>query len=98
MVNISGKLNGLEGRIVHPQHDEIVAKARDDVANRVQAINVICLPLLMERGDFIRRSAPGHRRCFLMVSAAAMATAAMAAAKAAIAAATATVATAAKGR
>jgi DNA polymerase I-like protein with 3'-5' exonuclease and polymerase domains len=31
-------LNGLDARIVHTQHDEIIVEAREDVADQVQAI------------------------------------------------------------
>jgi DNA polymerase I-like protein with 3'-5' exonuclease and polymerase domains len=33
-------LNGLDARIVHTQHDEIIVEARDDIADQVQAIVV----------------------------------------------------------
>jgi DNA polymerase I-like protein with 3'-5' exonuclease and polymerase domains len=36
MVSISEKLNGLDARIVHTQHDEIIVEARDDIADQVQ--------------------------------------------------------------
>ena len=35
---ISEKLNGLDARIVHTQHDEIIVEARDDIADQVQKI------------------------------------------------------------
>ena len=38
LVNISGKLNGLDARIVHTQHDEIIVEARDEMVDRVQTI------------------------------------------------------------
>jgi len=38
LINVSEKLNGLDARIVHTQHDEIIVEARDDIADQVQAI------------------------------------------------------------
>ena len=38
LIHISEKLNGLDARIVHTQHDEIIVEARDDIADEVQAI------------------------------------------------------------
>src|SRR5208283_3615558 len=38
LVNVSEKLNGLDARIVHTQHDEIIIEARDDMVDQVQAI------------------------------------------------------------
>jgi len=38
LIHISEKLNGLDARIVHTQHDEIIVEAKDDVADHVQAI------------------------------------------------------------
>ena len=38
LVSISEKLNGLDARIVHTQHDEIIIEAREDIADQVQAI------------------------------------------------------------
>ena len=35
---ISEKLNGLDARIVHTLHDEIIVEARDAIADQVQAI------------------------------------------------------------
>jgi DNA polymerase I-like protein with 3'-5' exonuclease and polymerase domains len=37
-LSISEKLNGLDARIVHTQHDEIFVEARDAIADQVQAI------------------------------------------------------------
>jgi DNA polymerase I-like protein with 3'-5' exonuclease and polymerase domains len=38
LINVSGKLNGLDARIVHTQHDEIIVEARDDIADQVCVI------------------------------------------------------------
>jgi DNA polymerase I-like protein with 3'-5' exonuclease and polymerase domains len=38
LIHISGKLNGLDARIVHPRHDEIIVEAREDSPDVVQAI------------------------------------------------------------
>lgn len=38
LFNVSGKLNGLEARIVRTQHDEIIVEAREDIAGHVQPI------------------------------------------------------------
>jgi len=38
LINISEKLNGLDARIVHTQHDEIIVEARDGIEDKVQAI------------------------------------------------------------
>ena len=38
LIHISNKLNGLDVRIVHTQHDEIIVEAREDIADQVQAI------------------------------------------------------------
>lgn len=38
LIHISEKLNDLDVRIVHSQHDEIIIEARDDIADEVQAI------------------------------------------------------------
>jgi DNA polymerase-1 len=38
LIHISGKLNGLDARIVHTQHDEIIVEAGDDLAEQVQTI------------------------------------------------------------
>ncbi|MGA2402135.1 MAG: DNA polymerase [Syntrophobacteraceae bacterium] len=38
LTSISEKLNGLDARIVHTQHDEIIVKAREDVADQVKSI------------------------------------------------------------
>ncbi|MGA2938950.1 MAG: DNA polymerase [Syntrophobacteraceae bacterium] len=37
LVNISEKLNGLDARIVHTQHDEIIVEARDTIPDQVRA-------------------------------------------------------------
>jgi DNA polymerase I-like protein with 3'-5' exonuclease and polymerase domains len=39
-------LNGLDARIVHTQHDEIIIEARDGIEDQVEAIVKEC----MERG------------------------------------------------
>jgi DNA polymerase I-like protein with 3'-5' exonuclease and polymerase domains len=36
--NISEKLDELDARIVHTQHDEMIIETREDIANQVQAI------------------------------------------------------------
>jgi DNA polymerase I-like protein with 3'-5' exonuclease and polymerase domains len=38
LINISKKLNGLDARIIHTQHDEIIIEAGKDIADKVQAI------------------------------------------------------------
>ncbi len=38
LIHISEKLNGLDARIVHTQHDEIIVEARDGIEDQVQAI------------------------------------------------------------
>jgi DNA polymerase-1 len=38
LTSVSEKLNGLDARIVHTQHDEIIVEARDEIADQVQAI------------------------------------------------------------
>jgi len=38
LIHISEKLNGLDARIVHTQHDEMIVEAREDKADQVQAI------------------------------------------------------------
>jgi DNA polymerase I-like protein with 3'-5' exonuclease and polymerase domains len=38
LIYISEKLNGLDARTVHTQHDEIIVEARDGIADQVQAI------------------------------------------------------------
>ncbi len=38
LIHISEKLNGLDARIVHTQHDEIIVEAKDDIADRVRTI------------------------------------------------------------
>jgi DNA polymerase-1 len=38
LIHISEKLNGLDARIVHARHDEIIVEAREDLADQVQAI------------------------------------------------------------
>ena len=38
LIRISEKLNRLNARIVHTQHDEIIVEAKDDIADRVQTI------------------------------------------------------------
>ena len=40
LVRISEKLNCLDARIVHTQHDEIIVEARDAIADQVKAIVV----------------------------------------------------------
>ena len=37
LINISGKLNGLDARIVHTQHDELIIETREDIADQVLA-------------------------------------------------------------
>ncbi len=38
LIHISEKLNGLDARIVHTRHDEIIVKAGGDIADRAQSI------------------------------------------------------------
>jgi DNA polymerase I-like protein with 3'-5' exonuclease and polymerase domains len=38
LIHISEKLNRLDARIVHTQHDEIIVEAREDIADQVQTI------------------------------------------------------------
>jgi len=38
LIHIAEKLNGLDARIVHTQHDEIIIEARDAIEDQVQAI------------------------------------------------------------
>ncbi|MGA2939582.1 MAG: DNA polymerase [Syntrophobacteraceae bacterium] len=38
LIDISGKLNGLDASIVHTQHDEIIVETRDDIADQVRVI------------------------------------------------------------
>ena len=38
LIHISGKLNGLDARIVHSQHDDIIVEAKDHIADQVQTI------------------------------------------------------------
>jgi len=38
LVIVSDKLNGLDARIVHTRHDEIIVEARGDIADQVQVI------------------------------------------------------------
>jgi DNA polymerase I-like protein with 3'-5' exonuclease and polymerase domains len=38
LFHISEKLNGLDVRVVHTQHDEIIVEAREDIGDQVWAI------------------------------------------------------------
>ena len=38
LVRIAEKLNGLDARIVHTQHDEIIVEAREDQTDQVKAM------------------------------------------------------------
>jgi len=49
LIHISEKLNGLDARIVHTQHDEIIVEVRDDIANRVKAIVAESMEEALER-------------------------------------------------
>jgi DNA polymerase I-like protein with 3'-5' exonuclease and polymerase domains len=49
MVSISEKLNGLDARTVHTQHDEIIVEARNDIADQVQAIVKESMEAALER-------------------------------------------------
>jgi DNA polymerase I-like protein with 3'-5' exonuclease and polymerase domains len=49
LIHISEKLNSLDARIVHTQHDEIIVEARDDVVAHVQAIVKALMEDALER-------------------------------------------------
>ncbi|MGA2229108.1 MAG: DNA polymerase [Syntrophobacteraceae bacterium] len=38
LIHISEKLNGLDARVVHTQHDEIIVEARDGIEDQVKSI------------------------------------------------------------
>jgi DNA polymerase-1 len=38
LISVTEKLNGLDARIVHTQHDEIIVEAREDIADQVREI------------------------------------------------------------
>jgi DNA polymerase I-like protein with 3'-5' exonuclease and polymerase domains len=38
LISVTEKLNGLDARIVHTQHDEIIVEAREDIADQVKAM------------------------------------------------------------
>jgi len=38
MIGIAEQLDGMDARIVHTRHDEIIVEARDDIADQVQEI------------------------------------------------------------
>ena len=49
LINVSEKLNSLDARIVHTQHDEIIIEARDGIADQVQAIVKECMERSFEQ-------------------------------------------------
>jgi DNA polymerase I-like protein with 3'-5' exonuclease and polymerase domains len=38
LISVTEKLNGLDARIVHTQHDEIIVEAREDIVDQVKAM------------------------------------------------------------
>jgi DNA polymerase I-like protein with 3'-5' exonuclease and polymerase domains len=38
LINVSEKLNSLDARIVHTQHDDIIVEARDGIEDQVEGI------------------------------------------------------------